>query len=160
MNYASANEHVPREDRNNRTIQERIRVNYHYLPCDHLPRTLVKYMGSKAPRKLNYFPAKHGVSKQCSPKMILHKENIGFERHCKYTLEEYVQLHEDKSIKNTNAPILLDCLYLRPTSNNQGGHEMLYLQTNRVITRNNVTSATTTPSIVNQVNEIAKSGGI
>ena len=32
MNYAAAGEHVPRAERNNRVIQERIRANYFHLP--------------------------------------------------------------------------------------------------------------------------------
>eukprot|EP00957_Ditylum_brightwellii_P034111 2585549-Ditylum_brightwellii.AAC.1 len=28
-------------------------------------------------KKLNFFPAKHGMSKYNSPQMILHQENIG-----------------------------------------------------------------------------------
>ena len=37
MNYTSANEHVPRAERNNRTIKERVRATYHMLPYDQLP---------------------------------------------------------------------------------------------------------------------------
>jgi hypothetical protein len=44
MNYASAQEHVPRTERNNRVIQERVRAAYHRFPFTHLPRTLVKYL--------------------------------------------------------------------------------------------------------------------
>ena len=32
MNYAAAKAHVPRAERNNRTIQERVRATYHGLP--------------------------------------------------------------------------------------------------------------------------------
>ena len=55
MNYANAKEHVPRVERNNRTIRERVRASYYQMPYKHLPRILVKYMVSEAARKLNYF---------------------------------------------------------------------------------------------------------
>ena len=87
--------------------------------------------------------------------MILHKENLDYERHCKYVLGEYVQAHEDLPIKNTTAPCSLDCLYLRPTANHQGGHELLHLQTNRPINRPRVTALSITPSIIKLVHEIA-----
>ena len=86
----------------------------------------------------------------------MHQENIDFDRHCTYVLGEYVQAHEDEGITNNNKPRSLDCLYLRPTANHQGGHELLHLQTNRVITRNKITSVPITPSVVKQVHAIAQ----
>ena len=105
MNYASATEHVPRAERNNRTIQERVRSNYHQLPFVHLPRILVKYMVIEAAKKLNFISTKNGVSKHYSPRMILHKENLDYERHCKHVLGEYVEAHDDKTIKTLNNPL-------------------------------------------------------
>ena len=156
MNYANAQEHVPRAERNIRTIKERVRCNYYQIPYTHLPRTVVKYMCIEAAKKLNYFPAKRGISKYYSPRMIMHQQNLDFDKHCKYVLGEYVQSHEDESIKNDNKPRTLDCLYLRPTASNQGGHELLHLGTNRVITRNKVTQIPITPSVIRLVHAIAK----
>ena len=47
-------------------------------------------MVSEAARELNYFPAKHGISKHYSSRMIVHKENINFDKHYKFILGEYV----------------------------------------------------------------------
>jgi hypothetical protein len=104
VNYAAAQEHVPRAKRNNRTIQERVRATYHRLPYDHLPRILVKYLVMESTKKLNFFPNKNGVSKYFSPRMILHQENIDYERHCSYSLGEYVLAHEEPQPSNMNAP--------------------------------------------------------
>ena len=60
VNLASAQEHVPEAERNNRTIQERIRSIYHTLPFDALPSTLLKYLVMFATEKLNYFTPKGG----------------------------------------------------------------------------------------------------
>jgi hypothetical protein len=103
VSYSAAQEHVPRAERNNRTIQERTRTGYHYLPYTHLPRTLVKMMVTEAPRKLNYFPNKHGISKHYSPRMIVAQENLDSDRHCKYACGDYVQAHEEPLKSNTNA---------------------------------------------------------
>ena len=86
MNYAGAQEHVSRAERNNEIIREQDHLNYHQLPYTHILRILVKYMVSEAPKKLNYFLGKYGVSKHYSPRMILHKKNLGVERHYKYVL--------------------------------------------------------------------------
>jgi hypothetical protein len=95
VNYATANEHVPRAERNNRTVQERVRAAYHRLPYDDLPRTMVKYLVMELAKKLNYFPNKNGVSKYYSPRMILHQENIDYDRHCAYRFGEYVLAHNN-----------------------------------------------------------------
>jgi hypothetical protein len=156
MNYAAAQEHVPRAERNNRVIQERVRAAYHRFPFTHLPRVLVKYLVLESTKKLNFFPNKNGVSKYFSPRMIMHQENLDYERHCKYQIGEYVQAHDEPDHSNTNAPRSLDCIYLRPMDNAQGGHELLHLQTNRVVKRRTLTKVPITPGIIKQVHALAK----
>jgi hypothetical protein len=112
MNYASAQEHVPRAERNNRVIQERVHAAYHRFPFTHLLHTLVEYLVMELAKKLNFFPNKYGVSKVFSPRMIMHHENLDYERHCKYQIGEFVQAHEEPTHTNTNAPRSLDCIYL------------------------------------------------
>eukprot|EP00957_Ditylum_brightwellii_P175170 13336220-Ditylum_brightwellii.AAC.1 len=63
MNYASAQEHVPRAELNNRTIEEQVRYKYHCSPFNHIPQIMLKYIVSEQARKLDYFPVQHGVSK-------------------------------------------------------------------------------------------------
>jgi hypothetical protein len=75
VNYASAQEHVPRAKRNNRTIKERVRATYHRLPYEQLPRIMVKALLMESTKKLNFFPNWHGVSKHYSPRMLLHQES-------------------------------------------------------------------------------------
>jgi hypothetical protein len=76
MNYASAQEHTPRAERNNRVIQERVRAGYHRFPFTHLPCILVKYLVMESTKKLNFFPNEYGVSKVFSPHMIMHQVNL------------------------------------------------------------------------------------
>ena len=79
FNYANAKEHVPRAERNIRTTKERICSSCHQMPCKHLPKKLVEHLGIGSDRELNYFPAKHGVNKHYSPRMVLHQENLEYE---------------------------------------------------------------------------------
>jgi hypothetical protein len=76
-------------------IQEHVRAAYHRLPYNDLPRTLVKYLVMESAKKLNYFPTKNGVSKYHRPRMILHQENLDYERHCEYHIGEYVLAHDE-----------------------------------------------------------------
>jgi hypothetical protein len=155
MNYAAAQEHVPRAERNNRVIQERVRVAYHRFPFTHLPRILVKYLVMESTKKLNLFPNKNGVSKYFSPRMIMHQETLDYARHYKYQIGEYVQAHDEPDHTNTNAARSLDCIGLRPMDNAQGGHELLHLQTNRVVKRRTMTKIPITPSIIMRVQALA-----
>jgi hypothetical protein len=52
MKYVAAQEHVPRAERNNRVIQDRVRAAYHRFPYTHLPHTLVKYLVMESPEQV------------------------------------------------------------------------------------------------------------
>jgi hypothetical protein len=158
VHYAAAQEHVPEAERNNRVIKEQFRAVYHRLPFTHLPRILVKYLTYESARKPNIFPARQGVSKYYSPRMIVHQENLSYANHCQTSCGNYVLAHNEPNQTSTNAPRALDCLYLRPTAS--GRHECLHLQTNRVITRSKVTSVPITPAIITLVNTIATADGM
>jgi hypothetical protein len=86
--------------------------------------------------------------------MIIHKENLIYQHHCKTSCGTYVLAHNEPDKTNTNAPRALDCLYLRPTAS--GCHECLHLQTNKVITRRRVTPSPLTPDILKLIHSIAE----
>ena len=155
MNFANPQEHVPEAERNNRVIKERVRATYHRLPYIHLTRMLVKMLVTESAKKLNFFPAKNGVSQYYSPRMILHQRSLDYSRHCQYAMGTYVQAHDEPTVSNTNAPRSLDCIYLRYNDNAQGGHELLHLPTNAVIKRRTVTPVPITPAIIKQVHALA-----
>ena len=79
------------------------------------------------------FPAKHGASKHCNPRMRLHKENIVFDNHCTHAIGEHVQGEHELDKSNTNAPRTLDCSCLRPSCDSQKGYDLLHMQTNKVV---------------------------
>ena len=80
VNFASAREHVPQAERNNWKIQEWIQSTYCHLPFNHLPRIMIKYVVMESCKEINFYPAKHGVLKYFSPRMILYQENIDCNR--------------------------------------------------------------------------------
>ena len=82
VNYANPQEHVSEAERNNRVIKERIRATYHRLPYKRLPRIMVKILVAESAKKLNFFPAKYGVSKYYSPRMIIHQRNLEYTKNC------------------------------------------------------------------------------
>jgi hypothetical protein len=112
FNYSSPNEHVPDVERSIQVIKERIRATYHRLLFERLPRVMVKILVLESAKKLNFFPAKGGISPYYSPRMILHHKNMDYNKHCKHAFGTYVQAHEDPKLKNSNSPRTIDCIYL------------------------------------------------
>jgi hypothetical protein len=108
VNYAIPQEHVLEAELNNRVIKERIRATYHRLPYDHLPCIMVKVLVDDSTKKLNFFPATNGISQYYSPHMILHQQNLDYNKHCQYAFGTYVQARDEPDPSNTNAPRTLD----------------------------------------------------
>jgi hypothetical protein len=119
MNYATAGEHVPEAERNNRTIQEHIRATYHNLPYIMIPKSNLRYLAMISTEQLNYFPAKGGISPYFSPHAILTGKTLDYNKHCQHPFGAYVQANNDPNSTNTNAP--------RTIANIQGGHELMDL---------------------------------
>ena len=110
------------------------------MSCNNFPIELSRAAVAEPARKLNYFPVRHVVLKHCSLNMILHKENLDFKTHCAHCVGYFAQEYEDKILKNDNFPRVLDCIYLRSSGNRKEGHNLLNLQTRRVINRKKNTS--------------------
>ena len=159
MNMANPREHVPAIERSNRVIKERVRAGFHVLPFSRLPKILVQYFVMESAKKLNYFPPKGGISPYYSPRMIVHHENLEFEKHCEIPFGHYVQAHDEPTHKNSLAPRTRDCLYLRYVSNQQGGHELLDLRTKKVIKRGKVTLVPMTNDVIAVVHAMADAEG-
>jgi hypothetical protein len=135
MNYTVTDEHVPEAERNNWTIAEQIRCVYHRLPYNTMPKVMLRYLAMVCTSQLNMFPAKGGISPYYSPHVLMGGQNLDFNKHCKYEFGAYVQVDNEEKPKNTYAPRTLDAIYLRPVPDNiQGGHEVMDLNSGRVIT--------------------------
>jgi len=119
MNHASAQEHIPEAERNNRTLKERFRASIHYLPYRSMPRIMIKILAMEVARKLNLFPPKGGVSDRYSPRVIMHQEPLSYSSHCRVPFGSYIQAHDDYSPKNTPKSRTIDGVYLRPASNQE-----------------------------------------
>jgi hypothetical protein len=94
INYANASEHVPEAERNNRTIQERIRATYHNLPYATILKVMLRYLAMISTEQLNYFPAKGGISPYYSPHVILTGRAVDYVQHCQFPFGAYVQANK------------------------------------------------------------------
>ena len=160
VNYANAKDHVPRDKSSIRTLKERSILVFHQMPHTHSPWRLVEHTAMGVARNLNHFPSKHGVSKHCSPRMIEHQENLAFEQHCEHAAGECAQANKEQNPPNANAPRNLDCLYLRPTNIQQGGHELLHLAANRVINCRHIIRIPMSTSVIEKVHALSLKEGM
>ena len=122
---------------------------------------MIKALVMEATKQLNFFPPKGGISQYYSPRMILHQSNLDYNKHFQYEFGQFVQAHNDNpKTKNTTAPRTLDCIYLRFTNNQQGGHELLDLHSNCIISCYAVTKVPLSQLIIARVEQLAKQDGI
>ncbi len=154
-NYANPQEHVPEAERNNRVIKERFRAAFHRLPFLKIPKIMIKILTMECAKKLNFFPPKGGISPYYSPRMIMHQQNLNYDKHCSIPFGSYVQAHHEPEKSNTQHPRTLDCIYLRYTDSDHGGHHLLDLHTGRTIKRRSVTPIPITKNIIDMVHAMA-----
>ena len=161
FNLANAQEHQPHAERNNRTIQERVRAVFHSLPYQALPTTPLVYLVMEVTRRLNFFPPRGGVSQYYSPREIVTGQRLDYKRQCSIPLLSYVVAHDEPQPSNTQAARALDCLYLRPAGDStQGGHECWHIATGRIVNRRHVTKIPVTSSVQAAVEAAAQAEGM
>src|SRR5687768_8693278 len=97
------------------------------------------HMVMEATKKLKYFPTQGGISKYYSPRKILYHQKLDYVKQCLIPQFTYVLAHMEPTQVNLQAARALDCLYLRPASNIQGGCELYHIPTMKTITRKSVT---------------------
>ena len=161
INLAAPDEHVPDAERNNRTLQDRLRVLYHRLPFKVLPRAMIGIGCLTRSSSQNVFPKKDGISEHYAPEMIVNKRVIDFSKHLKYSFGDYGQAsYVVKPKSNNNIARTIDAIYLRPALSLQEGHDVMDLATGRVVTRPKWTPCKMTKLVIRQVEELARKQGI
>ena len=67
----------------------------------------------------------------------------------------FVQAYEERNPKNNNAPRTIDVIYLRPTPDQQRGHEVVNLVTGQVVVLPRITKILITDRVIEIVEEVA-----
>ena len=159
MNFTNTQDHVPEAERNNRTIKERIRAAFQRLPYKAITKVMIRHLAMTQANQLNLFPVKGGVSTYYSPRMILNQTNLDYTKHCTVPFGAYVQANHETSKTNSQVTRTLDAIYLRPAQNQQGGHELMDLNSGQCITRNIVHEIPVTEVVIKAVETMAYKQG-
>ena len=133
---------------------------FHWLPHKAMPRIMCQAAGMIAAHQLNLLPANGRLSPYYSPNVILTGEPLDYNKHFQIPFESYVQANHKPNPNNTTAPRTLDAIYLQPTGNLQGVHELIDLNSGRLITRARVTLIPITENVIKAVNAMAEEQGI
>ena len=136
MNYMNAQDHVPVAERNNRTIKEAVRTALHRLLYKRILKLMIKELVTLCTNRLNWFPAKNGISNNYSPMTIITGKTIDYKKDCVHEFGTYVQAHMENTPQSSMTERSIDGIYLRPNENIQGGHLIMNLSTRKKISRN------------------------
>ena len=102
VNTTAAREHVCEIEHGIRLVKERCRGTHAIMPFKQIPKSFVIHLVYLCVMWLNSFPAKQGISKRLSPREIVIKQSLVFERHARGLFGAYIEAHEDFAVTHTN----------------------------------------------------------
>ena len=129
---------------------------YNTLPFSRMPDRLVIEMVYAGVFWLNSFPSTGGISETLSPREIVLRQTLDYNKHCKLEFGSYVQTHEQHN--NSMATRTTGAIALRPTGNAQGGHDFMSLTTGQRLTRNHWTVLPMPQDVIERLRELATRG--
>eukprot|EP00804_Cyclotella_cryptica_P021082 CCRYP_019384-RA/>CCRYP_019384-RA protein AED:0.40 eAED:0.40 QI:0/-1/0/1/-1/0/1/0/331 len=153
VNITAKNEHVPEIERKIRHIKERVRSMKADLPHEVLPNIMLKQMVLHAGLLLNAYVDKQEISNEYSPREIILRWQLRWDKHCKHQFGAYGQAYDDPSSTETNTQQARsrDVICLGPTGNMQGSYYFVDLSTKAVIKRRRFQELPVPDSIIKKV---------
>jgi hypothetical protein len=133
VNLASANEHVPDIEWRIWVVKERCQATRHSLPYERIPKLVTIHIVLNVVKLLNFFPTKGGVSDTLSPKSIISGETLDFKKHLSLQIDQYCQVHEEDTPRNSQVARTKGVISLGPSGNLQGGFKFMALNSGKKI---------------------------
>ena len=107
--------------------------------------------------QLNHFPVKGGMSSCHGPRMILGGTPLDYTKHFTVPFGACVQANHESNPTNDNAACTINCICLQQCNNLQGGHELMDLNSGRVITqRGEIMEIPIAPVVIKAVEAMAE----
>jgi hypothetical protein len=91
--------------------------------------------------------------------MILNQTNLDYTKHCVVPFGSYVQANHESTKTSSDVTRTLDVIYLRPAQNQQGGDELMDLNSGQLISRNIVHKIPVTDVVIKAVENMAYQQG-
>ena len=153
LNTTAHDEQVGDVERYIRTVKEQARATYNTMPFERMPHRLVIEMVCTSVFWLNSFSSPNGISDTLSPREIVLRQSLDYNKHCQLEFGTYVQTHEQHD--NGMGKRTTGAIALRPTGNAQGGHYFMSLTTGRRLARNNWTVLPMPQDVFERVRDMA-----
>ena len=106
--------HVPEAERNNRTIEERVRSIFCELSHRAISKVMIEVLVSSCASKLNSFFSRKEMSDHCSSHVTIEKEKSNCERDFQCAFEQAVISHENNDLTDSQVSQGSDCIHLEP----------------------------------------------
>ena len=120
LDIAGAGMHVGEVDRSIWTVKERVRCTTHNLPFTIYPKVLVTVCVNCNIKRLNNLPADDGISDTMSPNtLVTGAHNLDYNELVKLQFGDYVQVHQERQITNSNESRSVGAIALYPSGNAQ-----------------------------------------
>ena len=133
INTAAARENVGEIERAICTMKERSRAVVSYQPYAVLPKPIVIHLVYFSVLWLNNKPNKLGISQVHSPREIITRRKLDWEKHCQAGFGDFVQASYDRDVKNGVSDMrTYNGIYLGPTGNHQGNVKVFNIGTGKV----------------------------
>ncbi|CAJ1955008.1 unnamed protein product [Cylindrotheca closterium] len=146
-------------ERNNRTLKERVRVALAQLPYKVVPKVISERLGRQAAKLLNVFPPKDSISSHFSPQQLIDNVNINYKSDMVAELGQYVHAIGTDS-NNSMEPRSIEAIYIEPTKGQCTGHRVLNLNTKKMISRPKLVLLPVTDQVIQRVEAWAAAEGV
>ncbi|CAJ1953833.1 unnamed protein product [Cylindrotheca closterium] len=155
----AAGDHEPTAEQNNRALKKRVRVALAQLPYKVVPKVITECLGRRAAELLNVFPQKDSISSHFSPQQLIDNVNINYKSDMVAELGQYVHAIGTDS-NNSMEPRSIEAIYIEPTKGQRTGHQVLNLNTKKMISRPKVVVLPVTDQVIQRVEAWAAAEGV
>ena len=157
LHTVGAGDHVGTIERANRTCKEGTRSHIHNLPYKKYPKAMVAGCILYVTRRTNDIPSDVGVSDSLSPNtLITGIPAPDFKQMMEITYGDYVEVHEDRQVKNTQEARTTGAIALYPSETQGKSWYLMSLDTGMIIHKSQWTHLPITQQIIDRVTEIAE----
>ena len=105
---------------------------------------------------MNTFPPKGGASNYYALIMVVTGRTLDYKKYCKYTFRSYVQALYKSNPTNTTNPRTIGCIHLQTRYAEHTVHELMNLNTGKIISCRRITEIPATEEVMARVEELAK----
>ena len=154
INTCSKNEHVGEIEAKLKDVKNRCRSIIASLPFSVLPNAIVTALVHHAVMMMNAFPASQGVSQQYSPRELVLRWQLSFQKHCQAPFGSYCTVYHDPDVTNDMTERCFEGINLGPTGNMQGTHKFLCLSSGNVLKRRQFKERPMPDSVINLINDM------